>query len=154
MVKNPHAMWETWVWSLGWEDPLKESMATHSSILRESPWTEKLGRLYSPWGHRESDMTEGLSLAQHNTFQIMYFPIMVHLPRLFHHYLFLNTWDNGITLSPNHIFVCFQTSILQSIYISHSGKLATLNYLFSHCLSFLHSFSSTNIYWAPTMCQS
>ena len=32
-VKNPPAMWETWVPSLGWEDPLEEGMATHSSIL-------------------------------------------------------------------------------------------------------------------------
>ena len=33
MVKNPPAMWETWVQSLGWEDPLEEGMTTHSSIL-------------------------------------------------------------------------------------------------------------------------
>ena len=33
MVKNPPAMHETWVKSLGWEDPLEEGMATHSSIL-------------------------------------------------------------------------------------------------------------------------
>ena len=33
MVKNPPAMKETWVWSLGWEDTLEEGMATHSSIL-------------------------------------------------------------------------------------------------------------------------
>ena len=33
MVKNMPAMWETWVRSLGWEDPLEEGMATHSSIL-------------------------------------------------------------------------------------------------------------------------
>ena len=33
MVKNLPAMWETWVQSLGWEDPLEENMATHSSIL-------------------------------------------------------------------------------------------------------------------------
>ena len=32
-VKNLPAMWETWVWSLGWEDPLEEGIATHSSIL-------------------------------------------------------------------------------------------------------------------------
>ena len=32
-VKNPPTMQETWVWSLGWEDPLEEGMATHSSIL-------------------------------------------------------------------------------------------------------------------------
>ena len=33
LVKNPPATWETWVQSLGWEDPLEEEMATHSSIL-------------------------------------------------------------------------------------------------------------------------
>ena len=33
MVKNPPAMQETWVQSLGWEDPLEEGMVTHSSIL-------------------------------------------------------------------------------------------------------------------------
>ena len=33
MVKDPPAMWETWVQSLGWEDPLEEGMTTHSSIL-------------------------------------------------------------------------------------------------------------------------
>ena len=33
LVKNPPAMWETWVWSLGWEDPLEKGTATHSSVL-------------------------------------------------------------------------------------------------------------------------
>ena len=33
MVKNLPAMWETWVQSLGWEDPLEEGLATHSNIL-------------------------------------------------------------------------------------------------------------------------
>ena len=33
LVKNPPAMWETWVGSLDWEDPLEEGMATHSSIV-------------------------------------------------------------------------------------------------------------------------
>ena len=32
MVKNPPAMWETWVQSMGWEDPLEEGMVTHSNI--------------------------------------------------------------------------------------------------------------------------
>ena len=45
-VKNPPAMRETWVWSLGWEDPLKKSTATHSSILAwRIPWTEEPGPL-------------------------------------------------------------------------------------------------------------
>ena len=45
-VKNPPAMQETWVRSLGWEDPLEKGMATHSSILAwRIPWTEEPGRL-------------------------------------------------------------------------------------------------------------
>ena len=41
-VKNPPAMWETWVRFLGWEDPLEEEMTTHSSILAwRIPWTEQ-----------------------------------------------------------------------------------------------------------------
>ena len=45
-VKNPPAMRETWVRSLGWEDPLEEGMATHSSIFAlKTPWTEEPGRL-------------------------------------------------------------------------------------------------------------
>ena len=40
LVKNPPAMWETWVWSLGWEDPLEKGKVTHSSILAwRIPWT-------------------------------------------------------------------------------------------------------------------
>ena len=40
MVKNLPAMWETWVQSLGWEDPLEKGKATHSSILAwRIPWT-------------------------------------------------------------------------------------------------------------------
>ena len=40
LVKNPHEMQETWVRSLGWEDPLEKGMATHSSILAlRVPWT-------------------------------------------------------------------------------------------------------------------
>ena len=42
MVKNMHAMWETWVRPLGWEDPLERGAAKHSSILAwENPWTEE-----------------------------------------------------------------------------------------------------------------
>ena len=46
------------VWSQGPEDPLEEGRAAHSSILAFGiPWTEgPVG--YSPWGHKESDMTE------------------------------------------------------------------------------------------------
>ena len=60
LVKNLSAMWETWVSSLGWEDPLEKEMATLSSILAwRIPWTEELGGLQST-GREESDMTERL----------------------------------------------------------------------------------------------
>ena len=58
LVKKPPTMQETWVRSLGWEDPLEKEMTTHSSILAwEIPWTEEPGRLRS-MGYKESDMTE------------------------------------------------------------------------------------------------
>ena len=82
LVKNLPAMQETWVWSLGWEDPLEKGKATHSSIYPlYSPWgcedpLEKgkathssIYPLYSPWGCEESDTTERLSLLLHFTLQ-------------------------------------------------------------------------------------
>jgi len=40
LVKNLPAMWGTWVWSLGWEDPLEKGKATHSGLLAwRIPWT-------------------------------------------------------------------------------------------------------------------
>ena len=63
MVKNLPAMQETWVQSLGWEDPLWEEMATISSVLAwRIPWTEE------PWGRKKLDMTEQL-----NTFSLFIF---------------------------------------------------------------------------------
>ena len=53
IVKNLPAMQEIWIPSLGWEDPLEEETATHSSILAwRIPWTEELGRLQSTGLHR------------------------------------------------------------------------------------------------------
>ena len=53
-VKNLPAMWETWVRSLGWEDPLEKGKATQSSILAwRIPCTG-----YSPWNSKEWDTTE------------------------------------------------------------------------------------------------
>ena len=52
MVKNLPVRLETWVQSLGWEDPLEKGKATHSSVLA---WR-------SPWGRKESDGTERLTL--------------------------------------------------------------------------------------------
>ena len=50
-VKNPPGVQETWVWSLGWEDPPEKGMVTHSSILAwRIPWTEGSG----PWWGSQS----------------------------------------------------------------------------------------------------
>ena len=60
-VKRLPARQETWVRSLGWEDPLEKELATHSGTLAwKIPWTEKPGAGYSPWGRKESDTTEQL----------------------------------------------------------------------------------------------
>ena len=58
LLKNLPAMQETWVQFLGWEDPLEKGTAIHSSTLA---W--RFHGLYSPWGHKELDMTEQLSFS-------------------------------------------------------------------------------------------
>ena len=64
MVKNPLAMWETWIRSLSWEDPLEEGMATDSSILA---WRIPMDRV-AWWAAvrrvAESDTPELISTAQ------------------------------------------------------------------------------------------
>ena len=61
MVKQFPTMRETWVQSLGWEDPLEKEMATHSSIHAwKTPWTKKPGGLQC-MGSQESDTTERLN---------------------------------------------------------------------------------------------
>ena len=53
VAQNLPAVRETWIRSLGWEDPLEEGMATHSSILAwRLPWTEEPGRPQSMWSQR------------------------------------------------------------------------------------------------------
>ena len=74
LVKNLPAMRETWVWSLGWEDPLEKGKATHCNILA---W--KIAGLYSPWGCKdyECDWTTFTHSLTHS-----------HLPR----YSFMYSW--------------------------------------------------------------
>ena len=53
-------MWETWVQSLGWEDPLEKGIAAHGQYSRG-----RENSMYSPQGLKELDMTEQLSLTNH-----------------------------------------------------------------------------------------
>ena len=57
-IKRLPAMQETWVQSLGWEDPLEKEMATHSSTLAQKIPCMGSPVGYSPWGRKESDTTE------------------------------------------------------------------------------------------------
>ena len=61
MVKNLPAMQETQVQSLGWEDALEKRVTTPSSILAGKSHVQRSLAGYGPWGHKESDTTEGLS---------------------------------------------------------------------------------------------
>ena len=66
LVKNPPAKRETWIRSLGWEDPLEEGMASHSSILAwRLPWAEEPGGLRST-GSQSVWTTEWLSTAEYS----------------------------------------------------------------------------------------
>ena len=65
-VKRLSRMRETWVQSLGWEDPLEKEMAIHSSTIAwKIPWTEEPGRLQS-MGSQKSDTTEWLHIQTSN----------------------------------------------------------------------------------------
>ena len=68
MVKNPPAVKNTWVQSPGREDALEKEMATHSSILAWSIPGHRSLAGYSPWGRKESDMTEPVTLSQTNIY--------------------------------------------------------------------------------------
>ena len=57
-VQTLSAMWETQVQTLDQVDPLEKVMATHSSILAGESHGQRSLVSYSPWGHKESDMTE------------------------------------------------------------------------------------------------
>ena len=62
LVQNPPALWETWVGSLGWENPLEKGKATHFPCIFPVFWPGEFHGLYSPWGRKEVDTTEQLSL--------------------------------------------------------------------------------------------
>ena len=62
LVKNPPAMWETWVWSLGWEYPLEKGKATHSSILA--------------WRIPQTVQSMGLQRVRHNLVTFTSLPVL------------------------------------------------------------------------------
>ena len=94
LVKNLPAMRETWVQSLGWEDPLEKGKATHSVF-----WPREFNVLYSPWGRKEPDMAERLSLFIFSALR----PWNV-LQQVCEAQLYPLDILNGITFEPTYLF--------------------------------------------------
>ena len=70
-IQNLSAVWDTQLQFLGQEDPLEKGMATHSSMLTwKIPWRSLAD--YSPWGHKELDMTKQLTFPLFIHFQIYF----------------------------------------------------------------------------------
>ena len=101
MVKSLPAMQETHFWSPGWEDPLEKEMATHLGIFAwKIPWTEEPPGWRSPWGCKELDVTERLTLyAHHHHVQFNFFNCLLQLWQVF------SLWP--LSLSMPHIpWIC------------------------------------------------
>ena len=107
MVKNQPAMWETWVWSLGWEDPLEEGMTTHSIILA---WRIPMRRAWWAIVHgvakSQLDMTERLS-----THTYMYAHLILYTNRAILCKLLCNLWFSHYNIFWASFHVCVFLSV-------------------------------------------
>ena len=116
-------MWETWVWSLGWEDPLEKEMATHSSILPwRIPWTEEPGGLQSM----------GLQRVGHDwgtsTFTLSYLRVMSAS---------FSRWTSGIFPWK---FASSSAFLLRAASFCHSGRApAYFKFIYVRSLSMLEN---------------
>ena len=131
MVKNLPAVWETQVWSLGWEDHLEKGMATHSSILGwRIPWTEEPGGLP---GCRESDTTRGTftSVTHWNLSSSLFVSSRLWLP--------LSSWEGLVCAGWLSMTAPFPTAVLHHQILSRWSSL-------SMC-----TFRATNLKWFPPL---
>ena len=120
MVKCLPAMQETWVWSLGWEDPLKE-MATHSSTLAwKIPWTEEPGRLQSMGLQRVKTQLSDFT-----------FTFCVFLPPLLNIFCFCSVHTISVLYWAH---LCMKCSLVISNFLEVISNL-------SHCIVFLYFFA-------------
>ena len=77
MVKNLHAIWETWVPSLGWEDPMEEGMTTHCSILAwriptdRGAWWTTVHRVAKSWTGLSDQAQHSVAAAGNNGFSLL-----------------------------------------------------------------------------------
>ena len=96
-VKNLPARQETWVQSLGWEDPLEEGMQyTLVFLPEEFPWTEEPAG-YSPWGHKELDTTEATKHTHISIVAVLLFYFFLILVFYFLNFKIFNSYMHSQT---------------------------------------------------------
>ena len=136
MVKKLPATQDTWVQSLGQEDPLEKAMATHSSILAwRIPWTERSLMCYSPEGNKDLDTAEQLTLDRgeyavspldlHRTVSDCFTPCVIHCSCLIEIFRIILPFPNPICIIVilSKYYLLFETV--------HYNSIKTDNFNFS-----------------------
>ena len=117
-LKRLPTMWETWIQSLGWEDPLEKEMATHSSILAgRIPRTEELGKLQSTGSQRV-----GYNRAKSLMWEELVIPRSVDLT---------DEWENRTVLSV--LYFPSSCSLFLFLYVSPALKTLIITQWLQKC---------------------
>ena len=126
MVKNPPAMRETWVQSLGWEDPLEKGMAATPVFLPGKSHGQRSLAGCSPRSHKESNTTEQLSRAQHSVWYI--FVESPELAPALDQRLQNRSWEQSKMKSPFHLIL----SIFPPEGAGETKEARALGHIFFH----------------------
>ena len=123
LVKNLPAIQETWIWSLVGKIPLRRERLSTPVFL-----PGEFHGLYSPWGHRESDMTEWLSLSLHFTISHLYVFIFLHTVHnlfffLLFHLSFLQFWIHDVLPLIYSLFTSFSNTFCWNKYFTSDNIL-------------------------------
>ena len=146
-------MWETWVWSLGWEDPWGTERLPTPVF-----WPGEFHRLYNPWGHKESGMTEWLSftLTVNKIVFLIFFlasvPLMYTNATDFHMLILCSAILLNVFVSLTFFGQWLEFSAIRSFHLQTKIILHLLfwfgHLLFLLCLIALGKISSTIFNWS------
>ena len=119
LVKNPCAVWETWVRSLGWEDPLEKGKATHSSILAwRIPWTaQSVGS--QRVGHDWATLTFMIAVFQSHSLPVYLCPVRF--------FLWQKTQETKGSAGTQRTSICLAHRVLVRSYPAHPVALVVKN---------------------------
>ena len=142
LVKNPAAMWETWIQSLGWKDSLEKGKATHSSILAwRIPST-----VYSPWGCIESDFHLLTLILTWDT------GILVVLTSMGLNETMKNVWHDAwhiADLQKKHVTYYYRLMLFKTLsFEEKNGRLSTTKY--KHLFLRVRTESLKSCWWKGT----